>query len=64
MTKITLTEVERSYLIIELQKNIDDLIKKHDKAFAKRDKSAYCILEDARFVADLLTKISKGDDEQ
>lgn len=60
---VTLTAAERSYLIIELQKNFNDLIKKYEKADKAGDKSAYYIFSDALFIADLLTKI-KGEDEQ
>lgn len=60
---VTLTAVERSYLIIELQKNFNDLIKKYEKADKAGDVAAFYILADARFIADLLTKI-KGEDEQ
>ena len=59
---VTLTAVQRSYLIIELQKNFNDLIKKYEKADKSGDVAAYYILSDARFVADLLNKI-KGEDE-
>lgn len=60
---ITLTAVERSFLIIELQKNFNDIMKKYEKADKAGDVAAYYILSDARFVADLLIKI-KGDGEE
>lgn len=60
---VTLTGVERSYLIIELQKTVDELCKKSKKADKEGDAVAYYILSDARFVAELLNKI-KGADEQ
>lgn len=60
---ITLTAVERSFLIIELQKNFIDIMKEYEKADKAGDVAAYYILSDARFVADLLTKI-KGDGEE
>lgn len=59
---VTLTAVQRSYLIIELQNNFNDLIKKYEKADKAGDVAAFYILSDARFVADLLNKI-KGEDE-
>lgn len=59
---VTLTAVERSYLIIELQKNFNDLIKKYEKADKEGDVAAYYILSDARFIAALLNKI-KGENE-
>lgn len=58
---VTLTVVQRSYLIIELQKNFNDLIKKYEKADKAGDVAAFYILSDARFVADLLNKI-KGEE--
>ena len=60
---ITLTAVERSFLIIELQKNFNDIMKKYEKADKAGDVAAYYILSDARFVDALLTKI-KGDGEE
>lgn len=60
---ITLTAVERSYLIIELQKNFNDIMRKYEKADKAGDVAAYYILSDARFVADLLTKIKEGSEE-
>lgn len=60
---VTLTAVERNYLIIELQKNFNALIKKYEKADKAGDVAAFYILADARFIADLLTKI-KGEDEE
>lgn len=59
---VTLTATERSYLIIELQMNLNDLMQKYKKA-DKSDEAAYYILSDARFIADLLNKI-KGEDEE
>ena len=59
---VTVTAVERSYLIIELQKNFNDLIKKYEKADKAGDVAAYYILSDARFIAALLNKI-KGENE-
>ena len=59
---VTLTAVERSFLIIELQKNFNDLIKKYEKADKAGDVAAYYILSDARFIAALLNKI-KGENE-
>lgn len=59
---VTLTATERSYLIIELQKNLNDLMKKYEKADKSGDVAAYYILSDAHFIADLLNKI-KGEDE-
>lgn len=58
---VTLTAVERSYLIIELQKNLNDLMKKYEKADKACDVAAYYILSDARFIDALLNKI-KGED--
>lgn len=60
---VTLTAVERSYLIIELQKNFTDLVKKYVKAEKAGDAAASYIAADACFVSDLLDKI-KGADEQ
>lgn len=60
---VTLTATERSYLIIELQKNFNDLMKKYEKADKSGDVAAFYILADARFIADLLNKI-KEDEEQ
>lgn len=60
---ITLTAVERSFLIIELQKNFNDIMKKYEKADKAGDVAAYYILSDARFIDALLTKI-KGDGEE
>ena len=60
---ITLTAVERSYLIIELQKNFNDIMKKYEKADKAGDVAAYYILSDARFIDALLTKI-KGEGEE
>lgn len=59
---VTLTAVERSYLIIELQKNLNDLMKKYEKADKSGDVAAYYILSDARFIDALLNKI-KGEEE-
>lgn len=59
---ITLTAVERSFLIIELQKNFNDIMKKYEKADKAGDIAAYYILSDARFVANLLTKIKEGEE--
>lgn len=59
---ITLTAVERSFLIIELQKNFNDIMKKYEKADKAGDVAAYYILSDARFVANLLTKIKEGEE--
>ena len=59
---VTLTATERSYLIIELQMNLNDLMQKYKKADKSGDEAAYYILSDARFIADLLNKI-KGEDE-
>lgn len=60
---VTLTATERSYLIIELQMNLNDLMKKYKKADASGDEAAYYILSDARFIADLLNKIKGADEE-
>ena len=60
---VTLTATERSYLIIELQMNLNDLMKKYKNADKSGDEAAYYILSDARFIADLLNKI-KGEDEE
>ena len=60
---VTLTATERSYLIIELQKNFNDLMKKYKKADKSGDEAAYYILSDARFIDALLNKI-KGEDEE
>lgn len=57
---VTLTEVERSFLIVELQKKFFELMNKYEK---ERTEAAYYILSDADFVGILLAKI-KGDDEQ
>lgn len=57
---VTLTEVERSFLIIELQKKFFELMKKYEK---EKTEAAYYILSDAKFISNLLAKI-KGDDEQ
>ena len=59
---ITLTAVERSFLIIELQKNFNDIMKKYEKADKAGDVAAYYILSDARFVANLPTKIKEGEE--
>lgn len=59
---VTLTATERSYLIIELQKNFNDLMKKYEKVDKSGDVVAYYILSDARFIDALLNKI-KGEDE-
>lgn len=59
---VTLTATERSYLIIELQMNLNDLMKKYKKAYNSGDEAAYYILSDARFIDALLNKI-KGEDE-
>lgn len=60
---ITLTAVERSYLIIELQKNFNDIMKKYEKADKAGDVAAYYILSDARFIDALLTKIKEDGEE-
>lgn len=60
---VTLTAVERSYLIIELQKTCDELCKKSKKAAKEGDPVAFYILSDARFIADLLNKIKGADEE-
>ena len=60
---VSLTATERSYLIIELQMNLNDLMQKYKKADKSGDEAAYYILSDARFIADLLNKI-KGEDEE
>ena len=57
---VTLTEVERSFLIVELQKKYFELMNKYEK---EKTEAAYYILSDANFVGTLLAKI-KGDDEQ
>lgn len=57
---VTLTEVERSFLIVELQKKYFELMNKYEH---ERTEAAYYILSDADFVGALLAKI-KGDDEQ
>lgn len=62
-TVTLITAVERSYLIIELQKNFNDLIKKYERADKATDVAAYYILEDAKFISTLLMKI-KGEDEE
>lgn len=59
---VTLTATERSYLIIELQMNLNDLMQKYKKADKSGDEAAYYILSDADFVGTLLAKI-KGEDE-
>ena len=59
---VTLTATEKSYLIIELQKNFNDLMQKYKKADKSGDEAAYYILSDARFIDALLHKI-KGEDE-
>ena len=59
---VTLTATERSYLIIELQMNLNDLMQKYKKAYKSGDEAAYYILSDARFIDALLNKI-KGEDE-
>lgn len=59
---VTLTATERSYLIIELQMNLNDLMQKYKKADKACDEAAYYILSDARFIDALLNKI-KGEDE-
>lgn len=59
---VTLTATERSYLIIELQMNLNDLMKKYKNADKSGDEAAYYILSDARFIDALLNKI-KGEDE-
>ena len=59
---VTLTATEKSYLIIELQKNFNDLMQKYKKADKSGDEAAYYILSDARFIDALLNKI-KGEDE-
>ena len=59
---VTLTATERSYLIIELQMNLNDLMQKYKKADKLGDEAAYYILSDARFIDALLNKI-KGEDE-
>ena len=59
---VTLTATERSFLIIELQKNFNDIMKKYEKADKAGDVAAYYILSDARFVANLLTKIKEGEE--
>lgn len=61
---VTLTAIERSYLIIELQKTVDELCKKaHKEAEDAGNAAAYYILSDARFLAELLNKIKGADDE-
>lgn len=60
---VTLTATERSYLIIELQMNLNDLMQKYKKADKSGDEAAYYILSDARFIDALLNKI-KGEDEE
>lgn len=60
---ITLTAIERSFLIIELQKSFNDIMKKYEKADKAGDVAAYYILSDARFIDALLTKI-KGESEE
>lgn len=57
MKQIKLTAVERSYLIIELQKNIGDIINKYTKAANAGDPAAQYILLDARFLEHLVNKI-------
>lgn len=47
---VTLTATERSYLIIELQMNLNDLMQKYKKADKSGDEAAYYILSDARFI--------------
>lgn len=59
---VKLTATERSYLIIELQMNLNDLMQKYKKADKSGDEAAYYILSDARFIDTLLNKI-KGEDE-
>lgn len=60
---VTLTATERSYLIIELQKNFNDLMKKYEKEVKFSDDiAADYFLSDARFIDALLNKI-KGEDE-
>lgn len=60
---VTLTATERSYLIIELQKNFNDLMKKYEKEVKfSDDVAADYFLSDARFIDALLNKI-KGEDE-
>lgn len=43
---ITLTAVERSFLIIELQKSFNDIMKKYEKADKAGDGAAYYILSE------------------
>lgn len=60
---VTLTAVERSYLIIELQKKLNETIIKYEKESKEMRVTRYYMLEDACFFAKLLDKI-KGEDEQ
>ena len=60
---VTLTATERSYIIIELQKNFNDLMKKYEKADKSGDEAAYYILSDADFVGTLLAKIKWGEEQ-
>ena len=60
---VTLTATERSYLIIELQMNLNDLMQKYKKADKSGDEAAYYILSDARFIDALLKKIKGADEE-
>lgn len=57
---VTLTEVERSFLIVELQKKHFEFMNKYEN---EKTEAAYYILADVNFVDNLLAKI-KGDDEQ
>ena len=60
---VTLTATERSYLIIELKMNLNDLMQKYKKADKSGDEAAYYILSDARFIDALLKKIKGADEE-
>lgn len=57
---VTLTEVERSFLIVELQKKHFEFMNKYEN---EKTEVAYYILADVNFVDNLLAKI-KGDEEQ
>lgn len=59
---VTLTAVERSYLIIELQKKLNETMIKYEKESKAKCVTRYYMLEDACFFAKLLDKI-KGEDE-
>ena len=57
---VTLTEVERSFLIVELQKKYFELMNKYAN---EKTEAAYYILSDADFVGTLLAKIKWGEEQ-